>query len=185
MPQQDTLVKWYAMSATYRSELKIKEYLDARQVENFLPLVIGFRVINRRRVKMQVPAVSNLIFVHSSKKIIDGLKLSQPRLQYKMMPDGLSRKYVTIADAEMQNFINACSLVNDKKNFLDPSTIDFDSLKIKSGDKIKISRDDGSTVEGSLVSIRGRRKKVIMVNVGKIVSIIIDQDSANYTIEKL
>ncbi len=185
MSQQDTQVKWYAMSATYRSELKVKEYLDGKEVESFIPLVTGFRVINRRRVKMQVPAVSNLIFVHSSKKIIDGLKLSQPRLQYKMMPDGEARRYITVSDGEMQNFINACSLAKDKKNFLDPATIDFAALNIKSGDKVKISRDDGSTVEGSLVSIRGRRKKVVMINVGKIVSLIIDQDSANCTIEKL
>ena len=185
MPQQDTLVQWYAMSATYRSELKIKEYLDGKQVESFIPLVTGFRVINRRRVKTQVPAVSNLIFVHSSKKRIDDLKISQPRLQYKMMPDGLSRRYVTIPDAEMQNFINACTLAKEKKNFLDPSTIDFDALNIKSGDKVRICCDNGSVVEGTLVAVQGRRKKKVVIGAAQLMYVTLDQDSANYTIEKL
>lgn len=185
MALTDTQVKWYAMSATYRNEMKIKEYLDIKEVENFIPMVTGFRVINRRRVKMQVPAVSNLIFVHASKKRIDDLKISQPRLQYKMMPDGESRRYITIPDDEMLNFIKACSLAGDKKCFLDPAKIDFDALNIKNGDRIRITFDDGTTLEGYLIALKGRRKKEVIINAGNVLSIKLDDKSANYTIEKL
>ena len=103
--KDDAEVKWYAMSATYRSELKVKEYLDSKQVECFVPLVPAFRVVNRRRVKSLVPAVSNLIFVHASKNTIDILKKTQPRWQYKMMSDWQKSVPVVVPDSQMTSFI--------------------------------------------------------------------------------
>lgn len=179
-------VKWYAMSATYRSELKIKEFLDAKEVECFLPLVMGFRVVNRRRVKKMVPAVGNLIFVHSSQERIDDLKISQPRWQYKMMPSETGTKRVVIPDGQMINFIAACGLAREKKNFLDPATFDFSKLNISNGDKIRITRDDGTQIDGYFVSIKGnKKKKYIFINAGNVLAVKLDEESVNYTIEKL
>ncbi len=178
-------VKWYAMSATYRSELKIKEFLDAKGVECFLPLVMGFRVVNRRRVKKLVPAVGNLIFVRSSQERIDDLKISQPRWQYKMMPCEAGTKRVVIPDGQMVNFIAACGLARDRKNFLDPSTFDFSRIDIHKGDKVRITRDDGTQIDGCFVSIKGNRKRYILIDAGNVLAVKLDEDSVNYTIEKL
>lgn len=171
------------MSATYRSELKVKEYLDSKQVECFVPLVSAFRVVNRRRVKAMVPAVSNLIFVHASKNTIDSLKKTQPRWQYKIMPEDGRNVPIVVPDREMANFIAACSLATDKKNFLDAES--FAALDLRNGDRIRITREDGVPIEGYLVAVQGRRQKTILINAGRIAAIKLDHASTGYTIEKL
>ena len=181
--KDDAEVKWYAMSATYRSELKVKEYLDSKQVECFVPLVPAFRVVNRRRVKALVPAVSNLIFVHAPKNTIDALKKTQSRWQYKMMSDGQKSVPVVVPDSQMTSFIEACGLVTDKKNFLDAES--FAALDLKNGDRIRIIREDGVPLEGYLVAVQGKRQKTILINAGNVLAVKLDHTSEGYTIEKL
>jgi hypothetical protein len=64
-------VMWFAMSAPYRNEMKAKNFLDEKGIENFLPLQYKITT-NRygRKERKALPVVSNLLFVHTTQSII-------------------------------------------------------------------------------------------------------------------
>lgn len=66
------------MRSTYGRELKVKEALDECGIENYVPMT--YRVIEEKgeRHRQFVPAVCNLIFIHSSKDTLDSLKSNNP-----------------------------------------------------------------------------------------------------------
>ena len=67
--------EWYAMSATFGRALKAKEFLESRSVRCFIPMkyeVLGDRIHGRKR--QLVPAISNLLFVNTTRSNIQSLK---------------------------------------------------------------------------------------------------------------
>jgi hypothetical protein len=73
---------WYPMRVTYSREMKVKEALDALDVENFLPM--QWRIVDDKKVyrkKKLVPAISNLIFIHASRQLISKLKTTRTALR--------------------------------------------------------------------------------------------------------
>ena len=79
---KDSIVSWFAMSAPYRRELKAMDYLQSKGIECFVPMINAI-VEKRNGIKQrrQVPAIHNLIFVHSSKAVIQELKRGVDFLQ--------------------------------------------------------------------------------------------------------
>ena len=75
---------WFAMSATFGREMKAKEFLEKNNVRCFVPLRYQLvKVRGKEKVRKLVPAISNLIFVHSTKGRIQALKSDLPYLQYQ------------------------------------------------------------------------------------------------------
>ena len=59
---------WFPMRVTYSQELKIKASLDEEGIENFLPMAYQLVDTSGERHRTLVPAIHNLIFVHSTRK---------------------------------------------------------------------------------------------------------------------
>lgn len=53
---------WYAMSVPYNRVLKVKSMLDEKQISCFVPMHYVVRTVRGRKMRLYVPAVSNLIF---------------------------------------------------------------------------------------------------------------------------
>ena len=49
---------WYAMRVSYRQEIKVKQDLDARGIESFIPMKYTLVVRRARRVKVLVPIIA-------------------------------------------------------------------------------------------------------------------------------
>lgn len=165
--KENRTVRWYAMSAVYRSELKIKAYLLDHKVECYVPMTE--KEVMRKGVGKEVrkvPAVSNLIFVHSSVDIIQELKQSQPYLQYKISRKHgeLYGKKIWVKDDEMLNFKAFCDLPV-KKRIEDESEIKLPLLK--AGQKVRLIKKDGQVIEGELIQFRGKRHKEFCVQAGQ------------------
>ena len=155
------------MSAIYRSELKVKDYLDSRGIECYVPMTEVVRLRRGRKVKEKVPAVCNLIFVHSDSQTINNVKTVQPRLQFKTMPCEGKNERIVIPDAQMAEFI---------KEYVDPAL-----LKLRAGQRVKVTLADGTSIEGIFMTMK--KKKTIVVNAGSVIAIAFDGDGK--TIEVL
>lgn len=161
-------VCWYAMSAIYRSELKVKEYLDSRNIECYIPMIEVLRTRRGRKIKESVPAVCNLIFVHSTSDIINDVKRYQPRLQFKtMVIDGRNER-IKVPDAQMETFIKASSDVGLVKQYVDPL-----SLNLRAGQRVKVTLSDGTEVVGVIISHK-KNKKTIVINAGNVIALTFD-----------
>lgn len=54
---------WYAVYTTSRAEKKVKERLEEKQVETYLPLRTEYRIWSDRKKKVSVPLIAGYIFV--------------------------------------------------------------------------------------------------------------------------
>ena len=71
-PQSD--MNWFAIRVSYSRELALKAILDAEKIENFIPMRYEYVIKSGKRVRRLLPAIHNLVFVHSTRKRIDALK---------------------------------------------------------------------------------------------------------------
>lgn len=54
---------WYVMRAAYGQEIKAKEYLDAKGLETFLPIIDRMRLVKGKRVRKKESLIPNFLFV--------------------------------------------------------------------------------------------------------------------------
>ena len=162
---------WFPMRVTYSRELKVKSELDRLEIENFVPMtykLIDDDTGNPRRKLM--PAINNLIFVHSSQERISHLKSSNEVLEpLRYMIDQTAQRphtIMTVPDGQMENFMRVASKTDDSVMFLD------DEMVVgKEGKRVMIT---GGTFEGVTGVIRRvKRCKRVVVELEGIASVAI------------
>lgn len=121
-------ISWFPMRVTYSRELKVKAELDRLAVENFLPMTYKLLDADTENPHRDlVPAINNLIFIHSSKDRISSLKSSNAVLQpLRYMMDRTAQQshtIMTVPDAQMQNFMRVASKTDDSVMFLNDETV--------------------------------------------------------------
>ena len=162
---------WFPMRVTYSRELKVKAELDRLDIENFVPMtykLIDGDTDNPRREL--VPAINNLIFVHSPQERISHLKSSNEVLHpLRYILDQTTQKahtIMTVADRQMENFMRVASRTDDSVMFLDEETVVG-----KEGKRVEIM---GGTFEGVTGVIRRvKRCKRVVVELEGIASVAI------------
>ena len=162
---------WFPMRVTYSRELKVKAEIDRLDIENFVPMtykLIDGDTDNPRREL--VPAINNLIFVHSTQERISHLKSSNEVLHpLRYILDQTTQKahtIMTVADRQMENFMRVASRTDDSVMFLDEETVVG-----KEGKRVEIM---GGTFEGVTGVIRRvKRCKRVVVELEGIASVAI------------
>ena len=162
---------WFPMRVTYQREMKVKAELDRLGIECFVPMrykLIDGDMDNPHREL--VPAINNLIFVHSTQERISYLKLSNETLEpLRYMIDQTAQQphtIMTVADRQMENFMSVASRTDDSVMFLNK-----DSVVGKEGKRVMIT---GGTFEGVTGVIRRvKRCKRVVVELEGIASVAI------------
>ena len=121
-------ISWFPMRVTYSRELKVKAELDRLAIENFLPMTYKLLDADTETPHRDlVPAINNLIFIHSSKDRISSLKSTNAVLQpLRYMMDRTAQQphtIMTVPDAQMQNFMRVASKTDDSVMFLNDETV--------------------------------------------------------------
>lgn len=168
---------WYPMRVTYHRELKIKQHLDLLEIENFLPMryeMVETASGSKRRL---VPAIHNLIFVHSSQSIITELKMSKRELEplrymTKQIAKG-EREIIHVPDRQMESFIKVASVQDNSIFYLDPS-----EYINKIGRRVKIVAGPFKDVEGVIKRIK--KNKSVVVQIEGVAAVAIAFVPANY-----
>lgn len=162
---------WYPMRVTYSREIKVKAELDRLEIENFVPMT--YKLVcadNGNPHREMVPAINNLIFVHSTQGRISELKTSNEVLEpLRYMMDHTAEKaheIMTVPDRQMENFMCVASMTDDSVMFLDENTIVG-----KEGKRVKIMGGMFEGVEG--VIRRVKRCKRVVVELDGIASVAI------------
>lgn len=169
-------IVWFAMSATFGRELKARDFLDKNEVESFIPMQYRM-VIDRKggKVRKLVPAISNLIFVHTTKERIQELKGSVGYLQYLTMPMDGRNVPIIVPDCQMDPFISVCETHDEKLVYLSPDEINLDK-----GTPVRIVGSAFDGVEGTFVKVNKRRKKQVVVLVQGVAAVMIAEFTDGY-----
>ena len=167
---------WFAMSATFGREMKAKEFLENNNVRCFVPL--RYQLVKGRskdKVRKLVPAVSNLVFVNTTKDNIKILKTKLPYLHYHTRPEGGKNIPVTVPSAQMEQFIAACNTYNEKMTFVRP-----DEIKLSEGTRIRIVGGAFDGIEGTFIRIDKGKQKHVVINVDRIAAIVLAKVNDGY-----
>lgn len=160
---------WFAMSATFGRALKAKEFLESHSVRCFIPM--KYEVVSdgkRGKKRRLVPAISNLLFVYTTRECIQALKSEVSYLQYLTRPEGSRRIPIVVPDRQMEQFITVCDSYNEKLTYLNPSEINLEK-----GTPVQILGGPFDGVEGTFVKVEGTRKRRVAVLVPGIAAVVI------------
>ena len=155
---------WFPMRVTYQREMKVKAELDRLEIENFIPMTYQFTESRKQgdtELRRElVPAINNLIFVHSTKERISELKVSNELLEpLRYMIDqtaGEAHTIMTVPDKQMENFMRVASVTDDTVMFLDGTTIVG-----KEGKRVEIMGGPFEGVTGVIRRVK-RCKRVVV-----------------------
>lgn len=176
----DDRIVWFAMSAPYRRELKAKERLEGMGIESFVPMTKA--IVERRGIKRRetVPAIHNLIFVHTTKNIIKQAKQGIEYLQYRTKPCNGKNTPITVPDREMEQFITITNARMEEITYLQPDEID-----IKKGTRVRIHGGTFNGTEGIFVKIKGKRNRRVVVLIEGLAAVAINAELSPDIIEIL
>ena len=164
------------MSAPYRRELRAKEYLDNKGVECFVPMKEA--LVERRdgtKSRKMVPAIHNLVFVHTTKERIKALKQGVNFLQYHTKPIAGKNVPIIVPDYQMQQFITVTTASNEALTYLRPEEVD-----IKKGTKVRVHGGVFDGTEGYFVKVQGKRSRRVVMLIEGITAVALTEISTDF-----
>lgn len=152
-------MNWFAIRVSYSRELALKAILDAEKIENFILMRYEYIIKSGKRLRKLLPAIHNLVFVHSTRKRIDALK---DELESSMpIRFIMNREYcrpVIIPDAQMRSFILVAGTYDEAILYVEPA-----ELHLVKGQRVRITGGVFEGVIGEFVRIRHDRRVVVNI----------------------
>lgn len=146
---------WYALRVTYSREMIVKEYCDANQITNFIPLEQRVYEKNGIKIKKLEPVIRNLIFLRTNRTHICKLK---ERFPVRYIIDKGTGDPIIVPEKQMLHFIAVAGNYEQQVVFLSP-----DELKAKIGSRVRVRDGVFKGVEGILVKIRNNKRVVVQI----------------------
>ncbi|MDO4826800.1 MAG: UpxY family transcription antiterminator [Bacteroidia bacterium] len=167
----DSKEKWYVMRDLTRPNAKLpayKRFVDGG-FEVFTPMKEKLSVQGGKRVKEQVPFIHDLLFVHGAREDIDPVVRNVPTIQYRFVKGGGYLNPMTVRDSDMEKFIIAVKSSEDPKYLL-PDEI----TPAICGKRIKIIGGQLDGFEGKMLSVRGSRKRHLLVELPDFLAVAVE-----------
>lgn len=151
-------IVWFAVSAPHRQELKAQKLFDLHHIECFVPM--RHEVVECRGKKKcnLIPAIHNLLFVKTSRRILQQLKTGISYVQYKTRPENGLNVPIIVPNDQMVQFIAICETCDDDLLYLQPGEVD-----LQQGTRVKILGGTFDGIEGVFVEMKGRSEKRVVV----------------------
>lgn len=171
LQQDQDKVCWFVMRDLSRPNAKVPAYkrLSEMSIEVFTPMKWHLSVREGRRVREKRPFMQDLLFVHSSRSVLDPIVFQTPTLQYRFARGGGYMNPMTVPYTDMQRFIVAVNSTDRPYYFL-PTEITPDMY----GRKVRILGGPFDCYEGYLLSSRGSRVKRLIVNLPGLLSVAVE-----------
>lgn len=159
MGRQDEAKQWFVMRDLKRANAKHPAYemLRSFKFEVFTPM--KWHIVTRKgeRVREEMPAIPDLLFVHSSRLALDPLVGKTATLQYRFLRNTW-RDPMTVRDADMKRFIHAVNSSESVKYYM-PGELTSEMYN----KKIRIIGGKLNGYEGNLLTVRGSKTKRLLV----------------------
>ncbi|RGN33220.1 UpxY family transcription antiterminator [Bacteroides oleiciplenus] len=155
---------WYAMRATYRREPDAMRLLEKENLGCFVPMQYKISIKKGKKVRVLVPVVHNLLFVHARPSELKRVKSQVAYLQY--ITDTRSGQKIIIPDNEMQRFIAVAGSYSDHLLYFQP-----DELNLSKGTKVRIIGGDFEGQEGIFLKVKGARDRRVVIAIQGVIAV--------------
>ena len=160
--------EWFVLRDLKRANAKLRAYqwLSEMGFEVFTPLVTKLATRHGRRIRLTVPAISDMLFVHSTRELLDPVIAKTDTLQYRYLKGGAYQQPMVVRDDDMARFI-AATQCSDGPIYYTPDEITPDML----GRKVMIIGGPMDGYEAILVKTRGTRKRRVFVEIPTLLAV--------------
>lgn len=150
-------MNWYAIRVTYSRELKFQTLLQESGFQTFVPMYRRTFEKNGKKETKLVPAVSNLIFVHSEKADLDSFMARMGEAcPARFIWDKSTRKPIVVPDKAMEDFIKISMSNIDDVIYLQEVT-----AKLREGQRVKVKNGPFEGVEGTVIRVKRSRRVMV------------------------
>ena len=137
---------WFAARTRDGQELKVRDRLEARGVEHFIPTVPS------DGPRKEKAAVSNLVFLKASKP--EALELANTGvIPVKYIVDCATRTLLVVPDKQMEDFRRVMDLSLEEGGLMD--------RPLALGDRVRVTKGPLRGVEGHVIEFQGRYYVVV------------------------
>jgi len=145
-------MNWYAAKVKYRTERKVKLWLDERAIENFIPFYTLLIEQNGRKIKRERPIVPGLLFIRTDYRTASALPV-ESKVKIVFLRNLENHQLLIVPDKQMQDFMFLLDFSE--------STIRVKNTKLGRGDRVRVVKGDFAGIEGELIRIK-RHKRVVV-----------------------
>lgn len=152
--------RWFVMRDLKRVNAKMPAYkmLTEKGFQIFTPMKWVLSTVQGRKVRKEVPFMQDLLFVHSSREILDPVVDATPTLQYRYSRGCKYKEPMIVRDVDMATFINAVN-ASSTPIYFTPEEITPSMV----GREVRVIGGPLDNYEGRLLSRRGQRNKYLLV----------------------
>ena len=136
---------WFAARTRYGQELKVRDRLEVRGVEHFIPTVRVRK--SRGKGLTERPAVTNLVFLRATKAEACALA-NEKGLPVRYIIDCATRTLLVVPDKQMEDFRRVMDLGIGKGGLVD--------RPLALGDRVTVVKGPLKGVQGHVLELRGR-----------------------------
>lgn len=159
--------RWYVMRDLKRRNANVLAIhnLTKEGLEVFTPMKQMLMTIGGKRQRREVPVIQDLLFVHATKATLDPMVAKYPNLQYRYQRGKSINEPTVVRDEDMTKFIRA---VRSSANpvYYEPGEL----TQSMYGKKIRIVGGPLDSLEGCLLSVKGLRKRCLIVEIPDFIS---------------
>ncbi len=149
---------WFAMRATYRREPDAMRLLEKEKLGCFVPMQYKICIKKGKKIRVLVPVIHNLLFVHARPSDLKRVKSQVAYLQY--ITDTRSGQKIIVPDVQMQRFIAVAGTYNDHLLYFQP-----EELNLSKGTKVRITGGDFAGQEGIFLKVKGARDRRVVIEI--------------------
>ena len=163
-------VCWYVLRAVFRRELAIRDSLRRAGFHCYVPMIYKIETVRGRKVRKLVPAITELVFVHASAEAISDFKLhSRETFYWLTRSKGLQREKIIVPDKAMNDFIRVTQQSEMSVTYFRP-----EELSLGKGDRIVIHGGPFDGVECTLMKVKSKRKRQMVVSIPGIAAVAVN-----------
>lgn len=158
--EENKRICWFVLRDLKRPNAKLPAYrqLSESHFDVFTPMREQIRVRGGRRERRMAPYIPSLLFVRSSRELLDPVIETVPTIQYRFPKGGGYMQPMTVPDDDMERFIRVVKASENPRYYL-PEELP----KSFCGREIRIVGGPLDGCEGRLLTIRGSKKRRLLV----------------------
>lgn len=163
--------QWFVMRDLKRPNALLPAYkqLAAARMEVFTPMKWLLKTKNGRSVRMEVPFLSDLLFVYGTRSELDPIVDKMPTLQYRFQKGHGYKEPMVVPDVDMERFVHAVRTSENPKYYL-PDEL----TPVMYGRKVHIVGGPLDGYDGRLLSVRGSKVKRLLVELPHFLSVSVE-----------
>ncbi|MDE6159408.1 MAG: UpxY family transcription antiterminator [Bacteroidaceae bacterium] len=153
--------KWYALRDLKRPNAKLPGYKlleEELRMRVFIPKKEKLLMKNGKKVKMEVPVIPDLLFVHDTLENVRHIVEKTETLQFRYKRGGRQHEPIVVPDYDMERFIHAVEVSGKAKYYLPE-----DLTSQMCGRRIRVVGGPMDGSEGTLLTIRGSKTRRLLV----------------------